>query len=733
MKKTIRQSLMRFRRVPVVLVQLLLVALSYWIAFLLRFDGNPPAWAMTAFVKTVGWLVVVRGFTFVPFRLYQGLWKYTGIYDLQMLAAGVLASSIVFTAIVTSLLALPDGYPRAVLIIDAMLVLMMLGGIRTTRRVVAEFGWSDTSAGRRVLVYGAGSIGQMIVREMRQNPSLGNRPVGFVDDDPSKHGRRVHGVRVFGGLRDIAEIVERTDPTEVLLALPAVDPAEVRRIVRSLESFNVPIKTLPSLRDIFDGRVGVEQIRTLKVEDLLARPVVGLDANPVRRLIGGRCVLVTGAGGSIGSELCRQVLSFRPSALILFERYENSLHALRLELTESAAAKGVSVFAVVGDVTDVTLLASVFKQYTPQLVFHAAAHKHVPLMEENPCEAVKNNVRGTRLLAAAAEAAGVDRFILISTDKAANPSSIMGASKRLAELAIHAQSQGSGTSFSIVRFGNVLGSNGSVVPRFMEQIQKGGPVTVTHPEVRRFFMLIPEAVQLVLHAAADAKTGRTYVLEMGEQVKLVDIARNLIRLSGRVPDEDIKITFTGLRPGEKLQEELFGASEELVPSAIPKVLMVDGHSVPSSSFMEAVLALETSALGGRTAEVVSGLSSLVGLTRDGRPAPVPVVSSSHRAPAAPIAERFPELVLDPCPECGSRCFRTKGRRLDQRVRKYFSELRPFRCPKCKWQGWMLPADPATQPAVLSMAVGSPDLEALDRVGGQGPRRARQTFSPKDLQ
>ena len=428
-------------------------------------------------------------------------------------------------------------------------------------------------------VFGAGDAGEMIVRDMRTKSSQPYRPIGFIDDDRAKVGLRIHGVPVLGTRHDLSAILERYKPHEVLIAIPRAEPAAMRAIVRSLEPFKIPIKTLPNLRDLIDGKVELAKIRSLSVEDLLVRAPVGLDIQPVKSLIAGRRVMVTGAGGSIGSELCRQIAGLKPATLVMFDRYENTLHDIRVELDDRKHAFGV--IPVIGDVTDASRVNAVLAEHQPEIIFHAAAHKHVPLMEENPCEAVKNNVRGTRVLAQAADAHGVDRFIMISTDKAVNPTSVMGASKRVAELVVQAQAVGSGTSFSIVRFGNVLGSNGSVVPRFLDQIKKGGPVTVTHPDMRRFFMLIPEAVQLVLHAASQAESGATYVLEMGEQVKLLDMARDLIRLSGLIPEDDIKIEFTGLRPGEKLYEELVGADEEARPSAVEK-FCVSGRGVNRS-------------------------------------------------------------------------------------------------------------------------------------------------------
>ena len=435
------------------------------------------------------------------------------------------------------------------------------------------------------------------------------QPIGFIDDDRAKVGHRIHGVPVLGTRQDLTRILAAQRPDELLIAIPSADPSLVRAVVNSLEPHQIPIKTLPRLRDIIAGRVEVRHVRPLGFEDLLARAPIGLDQAPLNRLIAGRRVLVTGAGGSIGGELCRQIAGMSPASLVMLDQYENGLHALHVELQDRR--HGSAFHQVIGDVTDATRVNAVFKQYQPEIVFHAAAHKHVPLMEANPCEAIKNNVTGSRIVAEAAERHGAARFILISTDKAVNPIGVMGASKRLAELVVRARASGSVTTFATVRFGNVLGSNGSVVPRFLEQIRKGGPVTVTHPEVRRFFMLIPEAVQLVLHAAAQADNGATYVLEMGEQVKLVDLARHLIRLSGLVPEEDIAIEFIGLRPGEKLSEELVGDGETVRPSAVDKILRVIGRGQPSAATLRGIRAIEERATEGDAGAVTTLLARLL--------------------------------------------------------------------------------------------------------------------------
>ena len=416
----------RVQRPLAVAVQLALVIASNRVAFLLRFDGDVPPFGDEAFWQMLPWLVAVRAFVFVPFRLYEGVWRYTSLYDLRALVGGIGVSSGLFFLLTQTPLG-PPIYPRSVFIVDAVLLMLLLGAVRMSKRLLAEL--RRRHPGKRVLIFGAGDAGELIVRDMKASASYGYYPIGFVDDDKSKVGLRIHGVLVVGTRAELPSILRRYRPEEVLLAIPHADPVAIRAVVRALEQFKVPIKTLPALRDMIDGKIALSEIRNLSVEDLLARAPVGLDPAPLKYLIGGRRVMVTGAGGSIGSELCRQITRLKPASLVMFERYENSLHAIRIELEDAHQRFGLH--AVVGDVTDPIRVEEVMRQYEPEIVFHAAAHKHVPLMEENPCEAIKNNVRGTRLLAQAAEECGVDRFILISTDKAVNPTSVMGASKRV--------------------------------------------------------------------------------------------------------------------------------------------------------------------------------------------------------------------------------------------------------------------------------------------------------------
>ena len=553
-------------RWAVILSHLGIAVLTNYLAFWLRFDGDIPIWELNMLVRMLPWLLLIRGLVFIPFRLYGGLWRYTGIYDLRDLGAGVTVSSLCFYVLVHKGFGLED-YPRSVFIVDSLLLIFFLGGLRLARRIYRE--QQHNRRRKRVLIYGAGDAGELVVRDMKKHEDY--HPIGFIDDDVSKVGLRIHGVAVLGTRDSIPALIESENPDEVLVAIPAADPAAVRSIVRALEPFKLPIKTLPNLRDLLTGDVDISQVRSLSIEDLLARTPVGLEAERVSQLIKGKRVMVTGAGGSIGSQLCRQIVEAEPEALVLFERYENSLYAVANDLEQHASR----LSSTIGDVTDVRRLTQVVRDFRPNIIFHAAAHKHVPLMELNVCEAAKNNVIGSRRVAQVAGHYGVERCVLISSDKAVDPSSVMGATKRVAELIFQDMAaRYPSTRYVAVRFGNVLGSNGSVFPRFIQQIKSGGPVTVTHPEMRRYFMLISEAVLLVLHAAALGGKGSLYVLDMGEQIRLVEMARNLIRLSGFIPDEEIPISYVGLRPGEKLSESLVSEDELIEPSPVAKVLRV---------------------------------------------------------------------------------------------------------------------------------------------------------------
>ena len=594
-----------FRRPIIVVLDLCLIILANYLAFWLRFDGNIPQDNFNLFIQMLPWLVLIRLTAFFAFQLNEGLWRYTSIWDLKKILLGVLTSTLGFAILVIWVFEITD-YPRTIYFIDTILLIGLLVGIRLPFRLFKEMApWKHK---KKVLIIGASDPAERVLREMQANPSYHYKPVGFVAEDNSLLGQRIHGVKVLGTRQDLPAIVKMKNPQEILVALTKTNPSMIREIVTALEPFKIPIKTLPSFRDLLEGSVTVNQIRSLDLEDLLPRDPIGSNSERSRKLIEGKKVLVTGAGGSIGSELCRQISSLKPEALILYERHENSLYSIGNEL---ASLVGTSpIYLIIGDITDKARLQEVFGQYRPHIIFHAAAHKHVPLMEENAVEAVKNNVLGTDLLAQTAEQFAVEKFVLISTDKAVNPTSVMGATKRAAELIIKEIAVHSQTHFSTVRFGNVLGSNGSVVPLFKDQIEAGGPVTVTHPEMRRYFMLIPEAVHLVLQAAS-LEQGDNFILDMGDQLKVLDLARNIIRLSGHVPDQEIPIAFVGLRPGEKLQEELVGPGETTEPSAVEKIHCIVSTNGFSSEALARTLREFTHLSSLNNAEIIQILRNLI--------------------------------------------------------------------------------------------------------------------------
>ena len=598
-------------RVSVVLVDLLLAVAANYFAFWLRFDGAIPTAAWSLWAATVPALVLLRGISFVPFHVYDSVWEYVGLRDLRAIVASVTTSSLLFCLLIRGVLGL-RAYPRSVFLMDLVLVVFLMASARVGWRLLRERRANTRT--RRVLIFGAGDAGARIVRELLKGGEHGYHPVGFVDDDPAKMGRRIHGVPVLGTRADLPRIIDKTKPTEVLVAIARAAPATFRGVVKELESHKLTIRAMPHLREILDGRARLHDVRDLAVADLLGRVPVGLDMDTVRHLVEGKRVLVTGAGGTIGSELSRQIAELGPKSLVLFERYENALW--EVERSVAGLNRGGRVYSVIADVTDAQRVDEVLADHRPELILHAAAHKHVPLMELNPCEAIKNNVRGTRIVGEAAVRHGVERFVLISSDKAVNPSSVMGATKRVAELLAMALAERGPTGFVVVRFGNVIGSNGSVIPLFLEQIKGGGPVTVTHPDMRRYFMLIPEAVQLVLQAATLGENGALYVLDMGDEIRVVDMARNLIRLAGFIPEREIPIVYTGVRPGEKLSEELVASDETIEPSSLEGIRRVrSAGDLSLASLGRSVADLERFAEKGATGAVMQQLGAMVAMFR----------------------------------------------------------------------------------------------------------------------
>lgn len=567
---------LRYRSILVIGVELLLIFAANLTAFALRFDADvPPEYRriMWDFMPAV---LLMYGTGLWLFGIQRGLWRYVDLRDLWRILLAALSSSAVFYGVIHQLGGVTQ-YPRSVIILTGLLTALYLAGIRLAVRGFREWIQIFDPGARRVLIVGAGHAGELLVRDMLYDANYRSCPVGFVDDDPIKRKMNIHGIPVVGVISDIKKAAERLKVDEIIVAIPSGSTTVKQKILAASEGCSVPIKTLPDVKQLLGDPVSLQHVRPMSLEDLLQREPILTDRQKLHPFVAGKKLLVTGAGGSIGSELCRQIAQYNPQSLVLFERYENALHSLMLEL--KAAFPSVKILPVIGDVAVPDRVSEVFQQCRPDIVFHAAAHKHVPLMELNPKEAIRNNILGTRVVAEAALKAGVDRFVLISTDKAVNPSSVMGATKRIAEHVMQEFQRTGLTKFTVVRFGNVLGSNGSVVPLFSEQIRKGGPVTVTHPDIRRFFMTIPEAVQLVLQASVMGQGGEVFVLDMGEQIKVVDLARNMIVLAGLVPGKDIDIAFTGLRPGEKLYEELFEDSEQVVPTTHPKIHRAGSASI----------------------------------------------------------------------------------------------------------------------------------------------------------
>jgi len=545
-------------------------------AFWLRLNLELPDVYAASMLNTLPLVMGLQALILWRFGLYRGIWRYASLHDLRLIMLAVGLCALAVPALLV-LLRLADPIPRSVFILDPLLLMFMMGGSRLAYRAWKEGRIAKLPGGRLpVLVLGAGDAAEALVRELAGSTTW--RAVGLLDDSPAKQGRQIHGVPVRGKLHDLAKQAAALQVRHAIVAMPGASHGIRRNAVNVATDAGLAVMTVPSYDDIVSGKVTVSQLRNVELDDLLGRDPVVLDSEGVRDLLGARTVLVTGAGGSIGSELCRQIARFSPARLVLFEMSEYALYQIEEEFRE--ACPELETVCVVGDVRNRARLDQVLLAHRPHVVFHAAAYKHVPLMENvNAWEAVQNNVLGTYEVACACLQAGVETFVLISTDKAVNPVNVMGASKRMAEMVCQALQREGGTRFVMVRFGNVLGSAGSVIPKFRRQIAQGGPVTVTHPEIIRYFMSIPEAAQLVLQAGAMGSGGEVFVLDMGEPVKIVDLARDMIRLSG-YSEQEIPIVFTGLRPGEKLYEEVLADGEETLATPHPKLRVAKSRSVP---------------------------------------------------------------------------------------------------------------------------------------------------------
>ena len=568
------------RRLLVFAVDVALIAIAYVAAFLLRFDFFIPADQWAIFLKGLWIVLAIKPLVFLVSGLYRNLWRYASLHDAMEIFKVITISSVmaVFTVMYVRHF---DSFPRSIFILDWFLLFSLVSASRLVWRIYREMYYLPLKAsgsGKKTLIVGAGEAGSMLLKEMRKQHGSEYNIIGFVDDDRQKQGMMLHRVPVIGTIDHLKGLVRKHKIEEIVVAIPSAHGKMLRRIVGACEKAKVAVKTIPGITDIITGKIAISQIKDVDIEDLLGREAVVLDEQSISSYLTGKKILISGAAGSIGSEICRQVARFNPAKIILLDAAETPLFYTEKELAEKYPE--LRIIPLVADIRNSARIEMVFDQFMPEVVFHAAAYKHVPMMEYNPVEAVTNNTLGTRKLADAAHRFGVKNFVMISTDKAVNPTNVMGASKRAAEIYVQALAQKSQTRFTTVRFGNVLGSNGSVIPIFKEQISKGGPVTVTDPDIMRYFMTIPEATQLVLQAGCIGKGGEIFVLDMGEPVRIVELAKELIHLSGLVPYEDIDIVITGLRPGEKLFEELLIQGEGIKPTSHEKIKVA--AAVPSN-------------------------------------------------------------------------------------------------------------------------------------------------------
>ncbi len=557
------------RRAAVVLHDLSMAGLAWMAAIWVRYDFTF-ALDQSGLLQLTPWVVAAQGLILWWTGAYRGVWRFASVADLGNIMRGALFG-VLAIALGLFLFNRLEGVPRGVLLLYPVFLVMLLGASRQLYRLWTDhrFNLLDRTERKRVLLLGAGRAGEGLARDMLHGEEY--LPVGFLDDNPDLKGAKIHGIPLLGPLEDLPDVVRRKGVDVIVIAMPLATNAQMQRAVSLCEQTTAPFRTLPRLRDLVSGESSLQALKEVVLEDLLNRETVALDWQAISSGLTGKTVLITGGGGSIGSELCRQVARLGVSALLIYERGEFNLYSIELELREKFP--NLNLYACLGDVCDAAAVQHLLEQHRPEIIFHAAAYKHVPMLESQVREAVRNNVLGTKTLVEAAERHGCTTFVLISTDKAVNPTNVMGASKRIAEIFGQALGRRSGMRLITVRFGNVLGSAGSVVPLFQKQIAAGGPVTVTHPDITRFFMTIPEACQLIMQASVIGKGGEIYVLDMGQQIAISYLAEQMIRLSGKIPGKDIKIVYTGLRPGEKLYEELFHDQEKLAPTTHPKILL----------------------------------------------------------------------------------------------------------------------------------------------------------------
>ena len=587
----------RSRSIMLVLLDMVVILISFSIAFAIRFEGNILTDAkgyIGVCINSMFFILSIKLISFYFFGLYNSLWIYASIEELIK----VINASVVGTvSVIVYMLCTKQNLPRSIYILTLIVDIILIGCTRINYRIIRKLKyrirWMFTkNKSKRIMIIGASKTGALVIKELKNCEQLNSVPVLLIDDNSNNLGKKINGVPIMGNRKNIKEYAKKYKIDEILIAIQTSDKKYTKKIIEECSKTKCKIKIIPEMNELIDGKINIKRIREVKIEDLLGRDTVQLDLYNVSAYLKDRIVMVTGGGGSIGSELCRQIASFNPAQLIVLDIYENNAYDLQNELKRNFPKLNLEI--IIASIRDRKRMEEVFNTYLPNIVFHAAAHKHVPLMETNPQEAVKNNVFGTMNVVECADKYKVKKFVLISTDKAVNSTNVMGATKRMAEMIIQSMNRISNTEFVAVRFGNVLGSNGSVVPLFKRQIEKGGPVTVTHPEVTRFFMTIPEAVQLVLQAGSMAKGGEIFVLDMGEPVKILDLAVNLIRLMGFEPYTDIDIKFSGLRPGEKLYEELLMSEEGLKETVHKQIFIGKPQDIDYLILKKQLLILEKS-------------------------------------------------------------------------------------------------------------------------------------------
>lgn len=598
------------KKLPVLAFDALAIPFAWFVAYGLRFGGwQIPAHFTAHWMESLGVLFVLQMACFYHFRVYRGVWHFCSLSDLSRILKAALAAPLLAVPLLY-LCSFLEGLPRSILLLYSMVLILTLGGAR----LIARYHRDQLSAVRkknadaeRVIVIGAGHAGEGLVRELKRTARY--VAVGIVDDNPRKKGLEVHGVRVLGSIKELPRLVQELNITLIFIAMPAAGSVAMRRVVGICEASRVPFRTLPGLRAIASGRVEINSLRNVNIEDLLGRDEVTLEWDRIGEAVSGKRILVTGGGGSIGSELCRQVLALNPAEIVVLDHAEYNLYRIEMELKGRFPA--ARIVPILASVTDKTLITEIFQSFRPQTVFHAAAYKHVPLLEHQVQVAIKNNITGTRIVAEASVQADVEKFVLISTDKAVNPTNVMGTTKRVAEIFCQNLNARVKTRFVTVRFGNVLGSAGSVVPLFKKQLRQGGPLTVTHPDMARYFMTIPEACQLILQAMVNGNGGEIFVLDMGEPVKISYLAEQIIRLAGKEPGRDIQIEYTGLRPGEKLFEELFHPSEKLQPTAHEKLFMGQFREIRWDNLQDTLHQIDNAANTHNVEAMLSLLQQLV--------------------------------------------------------------------------------------------------------------------------